>query len=112
MYEVYFELNYETVNYFLLQYDAKTDLQEANGYECFSEYSDDIPNEILVSKCLANSSFQLVILYGSDPEPHIQFYLHVDDNVFNGFINGCITRSVGLTVSSPNYTRGGYLRPS
>ena len=86
------------MNYLLLQYDAKTDLQEANGYECFSDYSEDSQNEILVSKCFANSSFQLVVLYESESRT-THSVLYVDD-VFNGFKNVCIEVDYGNFLSA------------
>ena len=35
------------------------------------------------------------MLYGSEPEAHLQFYLHVDHSIFKRFINGCIEVDYG-----------------
>ena len=79
----------------ILHYNGKKDLQEAFGHKCFSEYFDDSRNEVIASKCFTNEFFQFVMLYGSDPEAHLQFYLHVDSNVYNSFISGCIEEEYG-----------------
>ena len=86
---------YETVNYVILHFDATEDLRESYGHQCFSQFYDDSRNELLVSKCFENKYFQLVMLYGSEPEAHIQFYLHVDSDVFDKFISNCIEVDYG-----------------
>ena len=93
--EGFFGQHFETINYMILHYDGKHDLQESFGYRCFSEYFDDSRNEIIASKCFTNEFFQFVMLYGSDSEAHLQFYLHVDANVFNSFISECIKDDYG-----------------
>ena len=55
----------------------------------FSEYSDDSRNEIIASKFFSNDSFQFVIIYGSEPEAYLQFYLHIDYAILNSLIDGC-----------------------
>ena len=96
--EVLFNWDFETVDYLLLHYDGKQDLEASHGHQCFSEYFDDSRNQILASTCFGNDSFQLAMIYGSEPEAHLQFYLDVDYNVFNCFVNSCIEVDYGNDV--------------
>ena len=90
--EGYFGRHFETINYMILHYDGKTDLQESFGHRCFSEYFDDSRNEVVAPKCFTN---EFVMLYGSNPEAHLQFYFHVDSNVSNSFVSRCIKEDYG-----------------
>ena len=108
-YNVLCESNYKTLNYLLLRYNALPDLQEFNGYDCFSQYSSDDRDEIIASKCFNNKSFQLVIVYGNSPKAHIQFYLHVAYDVFNDLLKGSIEEEYGnddqfISLDCDNFT--------
>ena len=63
----------ESVNYVLLRYDSTNYLRHG-GYRCLSE---DVDNSAMASKCFGNSNFQLAIAFRSEPEYHLQFYVHV-----------------------------------
>ena len=70
----------------LLKYNAAPGLN-VQSYDCFSVYENTDREEVVSSKCFQNKIFQLIMTYGNGPEAHIQFYLHVDYDVFSMFEN-------------------------
>ena len=75
-----------------MRYDSTRDLHES-GFTCLSEDLDN--SQMIASKCFGNKHFQLVIAYRSDPEYHLQYYVHVSDYVFEKFLKNSVTEEMG-----------------
>ena len=82
----------ESANYVILRYDSTNYLRHG-GYRCLSEDSEN--SQMMASKCFGNKHFQLAIAFRSVPEYHLQFYIHVADNVFDVFLKNSITEEFG-----------------